>query len=101
MQMNLCKSVGNMQATNQKINLAQEEKVQVLLHALSERYNAIHVIRDRVQNVCLWTLGLFITAGGWLLQSDKSLRATDKILFSIAIVVSVAVLRIFYLRDLE
>jgi hypothetical protein len=99
---NLCLNVGNMQASNSSIiNLNNEQKVEVLLHALDERYKAIHTIRDRVQNVCLWTLGLFVTAGGWLLQSTAVLSNSEKLLFTLTILISVIIVRLFYLGDLE
>lgn len=81
--------------------ITQEQKVQILLHALEERYKSIHTIRDRVQNVSLWVLGLFVTAGGWLLQSSNTFLVKEKVFFGLAILVSVIVLRAFYLNDLE
>ncbi len=82
-------------------DLTNEQKIDVLLHALDERYKSIHAIRDRVQNCSIWILGIFVTAGGWLLQSDAILECREKLFFSGIIIVSVAVLRIFYLSDLE
>lgn len=81
--------------------LNNDQKVDVLLKALEERYKALHIIRERVQNVCLWTLGLFITAGGWLLQAKAVPSCSEKIMFTIIIVVVVGVLRALYLSDLE
>lgn len=81
--------------------ITHEQKVQILLNALEERYKSIHTIRDRVQNVSLWVLGLFVTAGGWLLQSDNTFLVKEKIFFGLVILVSVIVLRVFYLNDLE
>lgn len=82
-------------------DLTKEQKVDVLLHALEERYKSIHIIRDRVQNISLWILGLFITAGGWLLQSNSILETKERVFFTVIILTSVIVLRAFYLRDLE
>lgn len=81
--------------------MPDEKKIEILLHALEERYKSIHIIRDRVQNISLWTLGLFVTAGGWLLQSNTTLTCGEKWFFGATILLSVLVLRIFYLRDLE
>lgn len=81
--------------------ITHEQKVQILLHALEERYKSIHIIRDRVQNVSLWVLGLFITAGGWVLQSTTTFLIIEKVFFASVIVVSIFVLRLFYLNDLE
>jgi len=82
-------------------NLNNEQKLQVLLHALEERYKSIHIIRERVQNISLWILGLFVTAGGWLLQSATVMTERDKWFFTLAIVISVGILRVFYLADLQ
>lgn len=81
--------------------VTQEQKVQILLHALEERYKSIHIIRERVQNVSLWVLGLFITAGGWILQSTTSFLIIEKVFFASVIVISIVFLRLFYLNDLE
>lgn len=95
-------NVGNMEdSVKVEISISNEQKVQILLHALEERYKSIHVIRDRVQNISLWVLGLFVTAGGWLLQSNNSFSLQEKLLFGGFILVSVIVLRVFYLNDLE
>src|SRR5689334_16348793 len=83
------------------MTLNDEQKLTVLLHALEERYNSVHIIRERVQNVSLWVLGLFVTAGGWLLQSNIIPDRSDKIFFSFVIVISVVILRVFYLQDLQ
>lgn len=71
------------------------------MQALEERYKVLHTIRDRVQNLSIWVLGLFITSGGWLLQTDMTMRTTEKLFFSIAIILSIIFIRVFYLRDLE
>ncbi len=87
--------------TNMEITLTKEQKIEVLLHALEERYKSIHIIRDRVQNSCLWILGLFITAAGWLMQSTRHLAIREKIFFSLMIFIAVIIVRFFYLSDLE
>lgn len=97
----LCKNAGSMQDFNNKITLTDQQKVDVLLKALDERYNALHIIRDRVQNVCLWVLALFITAAGWLLQSTHSFTNSERAFFTTMIITSVIIVRIFYLKDLE
>jgi hypothetical protein len=91
-----------MQDSNElTISMSDDKKIEILLKALEERYNSIHIIRERVQNICLWILGLFITAAGWLLQSNHSLLTKEKIFFSLMILISVFVIRVFYLNDLE
>lgn len=91
----LWKNVGNM------LNLTNEQKIEVLRQALEERYKSIHAIRERVQSVSIWILGLFVTAGGWLLQTDKTLLCREQLFFSVIIIAAIIVLHIFYLGDLE
>ncbi len=81
--------------------LTPDQKITVLLQALDERYKSIHIIRERVQNIALWVLGLFVTAGGWLVQSNTSLLIREKWFFTIIILLAILTLRIFYLKDLE
>lgn len=83
------------------LNLTNDQKLEVLRQALDERYKSIHIIRERVQSISLWILGLFVTAGGWLLQSDKILAFREQLFFSGVILTSVIFLHIFYLGDLE
>jgi len=85
----------------EKSELNNEQKTTILLSALEERYNSIHIIRDRVQNTCIWTLGLLLTAAGWLVQSTTVLTCKQKIIFSIFIVFVFTVVRCFYLKDLN
>ncbi len=82
------------------MHIDDTEKVPILLAALSERYESLRVIRSRVQDIGLWVLGIFLGAGGWLVASPIALTLTQKAFYSIAIVVSLAVLRFVYLRDL-
>ena len=87
--------------TTENFNLSSDQKLTVLLRALDQRYRAIDGIRDRVQNVCLWILGLFATGGGLLLKADIPLTVNNKISLSAMILVAVLALRFFYFKDLE
>lgn len=78
-----------------------QEKNNTLIAALNERYNAMRTIRDRVQSVGIWALGLFLGAGGWLIQSQTSLTLSQKLLYMAGLAVAVWVLRFKYLKDLE
>ncbi len=80
--------------------LNTEQKTTVLLSALEERYTVMRTIRDRVQSVGVWALGLLLTAGGWFIQSDIVLTSGQKLLYLIGVVVAIAVLRFKYLDDL-
>ncbi len=83
------------------INISDKEKVDILVSALEERYRSIHIIRDRVQNICVWALGLLLGTGAWLLQAEIILSDEQKILIIVAVVVSFVVLRFNYLEDLK
>lgn len=84
-----------------KIELTEEQKINILLSALGERYNSIHIIRERVQNICIWTLGILLTAAGWLVQSSVVLGIKQKILYSFILLIAFIVVRFLYLKDLS
>jgi hypothetical protein len=91
-----------MQNLNKKeMNIPEDKKIEILLHALEERYKSIHIIRDRVQNIAIWVLGLFVTAGGWLLQSTSSLSYSSKTELSIGLVSVIFIFHLTYLNDLK
>lgn len=83
------------------MTLDDGQKVQVLIAALQERYQAMRTIRDRVQSIGIWALGLLIGAGGWVTQTDETLTRPDRIFFALGVVGAVGVLRVVYLADLE
>lgn len=83
------------------MNLDENKKADVLLAALSERYTAMHNIRERVQSVGIWALGLFLGAGGWLIQSELSLGCDQKVLMILGVIMGVFTIHFFYLADLE
>lgn len=83
------------------IAINDEKKIDVLVSALEERYKSLHTIRERVQNICVLALGVLLSAGGWLIQSDVQLTTQQKGLFLIGLGVAFLVLRFGYLRDLH
>ncbi len=83
------------------MTINNNEKIDILKTSLEERYLSIHKIRDRVESVSLWTLGAFVSAGGWLIQSDITLSSTERILSVLGAVMVLVVIRFFYLSDLE
>jgi len=87
--------------TMNRIEINSSAKINILQDALKERYHAQHVIRERVQNVSLWTLGILLAAAGWLIQTKTALNAGQKWAFSLVIAAAFIVLRFFYLKDLE
>jgi hypothetical protein len=77
------------------------KKVDVLLMALKERYESMHSIRGRVQDVGIWTLGLMFAAGGWLIASPDVIQPDQKYIYAAAIGIAFVILRFWFLRDLQ
>jgi hypothetical protein len=86
---------------NKNMIIDENKKIDVLLSALEERYNSIHKIRERVQGIGIWALGLLLGASAWLMQSDIILSVIQKALASVAILVAFIILRFVYLKDLN
>lgn len=59
------------------IQLNNDQKLQVLITELQERYNASHKIRERSTQFTLWISGMAIGLG-WLLISRKNACAAPK-----------------------
>lgn len=81
--------------------LTNEQKVSTLHLALQERYESMRVIRERVQNICIWVLGILLSASGWIIQNDTIFYTQKKLLFFTGILISLIVLRFWYLNNLE
>ena len=79
----------------------QSDKKDILIAALGERYEAMRVIRERVQSIGLWALGLMLAAAGWLVQSDVLILPKQKLLYIAALGVALWALRFKYLDDLH
>jgi len=77
------------------------DKKDILIAALRERYQAMHIIRSRVQSIGLWSLGIFLGASGWLIQANLALTLKQRVVFSLAVLIAFIVLRYVYLRDLH
>ena len=77
-----------------------DNKKEVLLIALQERYLSVHTIRERIQTVALWILGLLVAGAGWLFQADLHISLTERIFLSIGAFIIWMVLR-SYFKDLE
>ncbi|MDO8571104.1 MAG: hypothetical protein Q7R79_00305 [bacterium] len=80
--------------------MSKDKKIDVLISALEERYKATHVIRHRVQGVCLWALGILFAAAGWLIQADISFEFETTVIIIIFMVVAHHLLQLYFL-DLE
>lgn len=83
------------------MTLNDEQKIAILLAALTERYQAMRTIRERVQSVSLWVLGLLAAASGWLIQSQTELSDSRRLIVIIGLGVALLVLRFWYLADLQ
>jgi len=77
------------------------DKKEVLIAALQERYKAMHIIRGRVQAIGVWSLGFLLGASGWLIQSNLPPTLPQKVIFSLVVLVAFYVLRCVYLKDLN
>lgn len=77
-----------------------EQKVSILVSGLEERYKSIHAIRDRIQSICVWALGLMLAASGWLIQSDMQFSPCQKFFYIVSVLVAFWALRFNFLSDL-
>lgn len=83
------------------MKVLNDEKNMVLLSALEERYRSIHIIRDRVYNFSLWTLGILLGSAGWLFQSSIHLCVYEKVGIIFLLFISSTILKLFYLDNLQ
>lgn len=83
------------------MKLDDGQKVDVLLAALAERYEALRTIRERVQNIGIWALGLLVAAGGWLIQREEDLTQPERWMAVLGLIGAVVALRWVYLADLQ
>ena len=66
------------------IHLNEDQKLQVLLAELQERYNASHKIRERSTQFTLWISGMAIGLG-WVLISHNALLFSQRVALTILI----------------
>lgn len=66
------------------MRLSENQKIQVLLAELQERYNASHRIRERSIRFTLWISGMAIGLG-WLLITQKTLMFSQRIALTLLI----------------
>lgn len=83
------------------MDVTVQQKIEILLVALQERYSSVHIIRERVQSVSLWILGILLSASGWLFQSDICLTLAQKILYTVLSLGIWYILKKLYFSDLE
>ncbi|KKQ28006.1 MAG: hypothetical protein US42_C0003G0063 [Candidatus Magasanikbacteria bacterium GW2011_GWC2_37_14] len=83
------------------MEFTNDEKINILLEGLKERYNSIHIIRERAQSVSLWILGILVAMSAWLFQNFLIINFFDKILISFVIFsILLSVICLFF-GDLE
>ena len=78
-----------------------QQKIEILLVVLQERYNSLHIIRERVQSISLWILGILLSASGWLFQADIYITYEQKILYTTLLLGIWYILTKLYFSDLE
>nr|MBC8361657.1 hypothetical protein [Candidatus Desulfatibia profunda] len=66
------------------MHINEDQKLQVLLTELQERYNASHKIRERSTQFTLWISGMAIGLG-WLLISQKTFALSQRIALTLLI----------------
>ena len=64
----------------------KDKKIDVALAQLSERYTALHNMRDRSMQFTIWILGLGL-ALGWLLLSEIALTTIQKLVLLLILIV--------------
>jgi hypothetical protein len=72
----------------------------VILTALEERYSSLRIIRERIQSVTLWVLGMLLAASGFLFQSDIQLKYEEKLPLLITLLITYFILKTYYFDDL-
>lgn len=81
--------------------ITSDQKIEILKSILEEKYETLRTIRTRVQEICLWSLGIIVGASAWLIQSDLYLDIGEKILFIFIGIAIFIILRFVYFKDLE
>jgi hypothetical protein len=82
------------------MHINDEQKVSILTSGLDERYASIRAIRERIQSICVWALGIMLAAGGWLIQSNAPITHFEKFVYVVGIVLAFIALRFHFLADL-
>ena len=79
----------------------QDKKIEILLSALQERYNAQHTIRNRVQNTGVWVVGILGAVGGWVLKEQPCFGLAQTLLAIAFFSTAFYIIRFVYLDDLN
>jgi hypothetical protein len=82
------------------MEIPDESKPQIMLTILGRRYESMEKIRERLYTISIWTLGVFLTLAGYLIQRRLEITWPSKV-FLIAVVLLATLAVTFYIRDLE
>lgn len=82
------------------MEIDDQDKVKILLALLGRRYEGIERIRERVYNLSIWTLGIFLGAAGLIVQGDVQLDWPAKVFLATGAAFALMVI-LFYIKDLE
>lgn len=82
------------------INREQIPNQESLLSALQERYNSMHNMRERVQNISLRLLWILLGVSWWIAQSNILFNCDEKIVIVLFIIVLIFIFY-KYFEDLK
>src|SRR3989339_373093 len=68
------------------MQLSNEQKIDVLLALLKERYESSHKMRERSYSFAIWILGYGI-AISWVLLNNSNLKKFEQIIFTLFIII--------------
>ncbi len=72
------------------MQIKDNEKANIVLNLLNERYNASHKIREQSEKFTIWVLGFAISVIGFLLFKSPGLALLQKIMLSVIAIIIVA-----------
>lgn len=81
--------------------MQKKEKIEILLKCLDERYQAIHTIRERLQNISIRILWILFWCSWFLFQANMYICRFEKILILLVIRISFYILQKYYIEDLK
>lgn len=82
------------------MQITDQDKVQILLALLDRKHDAIETIRERVYNISIWTLGIFLAAAGLLVEGSIHLGWYAKGFLAVGVLFALGAV-LFYIKDLE
>jgi ABC-type branched-subunit amino acid transport system permease subunit len=67
------------------MHISENQKLDILINLLNERYNASHKIRERSLRFTIWVLGLAV-ALIWILINESLLTLSQKVILTILVI---------------